>query len=346
LVQNTRVVASTTGPFELYGSPIVEACAKYGTHYADITGEVNWSKHMKLAWEATSKRTGANIVSLCGSDAIPWDLSTFIMEDTLKKEGEELREVTFVDELVSQASGGTIATLLLNLHGGSRGQPRTDIDPFLRLSDGSLSPLKFSFTPSFVPFRISQPSFLSGLYGGFFPLSPANAALVSKGVAQRQLTESLTYKEYARYQNFLSALTSNVSLGLALLWILNPITEFFITRFVLPKSGQGPTLEDMEHNYFGCTVGYGIGSKGTKVETILYFPEDQGYLCTAKMVVESGLCLALESAKDTTSSTVSNLSEPRRGGFWTPSNAMGHELLSRLQNTGMQFACKIIKPNA
>jgi short subunit dehydrogenase-like uncharacterized protein len=343
-------VISTTGPFELYGSPIVEACAKFGTHYADITGEVNWSKHMKLAWEATSKRTGAKIVSLCGSDAIPWDLSTFAMEEALKEEGEE--EVTFVDELVSQASGGTIATLLLNLLGGSRGQPVVDIDPFLRLPDGSVSPLKFTFNPSFFPVRISQPLFLSGLYGGFFALSSSNAALVSTGVAQRQLTQSLIYNEYARYQNFLSALTSNIILVSALPWFLNPVTEFFLTRYLLPKSGEGPTMEDMEQNYFGCTVGYGIGSKGTKIETILYFPEDQGYLCTARMVVESALCLALQSstelmtsdeAASTTSSTPANNG---RGGFWTPSNAMGHELFRRLQNTGMLFAFKKTKPIA
>ena len=36
----TRVVATTVGPYAKYGLPLVEACARAGTHYADLTGEV------------------------------------------------------------------------------------------------------------------------------------------------------------------------------------------------------------------------------------------------------------------------------------------------------------------
>ena len=38
LVAHARVVATTAGPYGLYGSHVVEFCAKYGTHYVDITG--------------------------------------------------------------------------------------------------------------------------------------------------------------------------------------------------------------------------------------------------------------------------------------------------------------------
>ena len=36
----TRVVVTTVGPYARYGLPLVEACARAGTHYADLTGEV------------------------------------------------------------------------------------------------------------------------------------------------------------------------------------------------------------------------------------------------------------------------------------------------------------------
>jgi short subunit dehydrogenase-like uncharacterized protein len=39
VVLTTRVVLSTVGPFTKYGTALVAACAKHGTHYADITGE-------------------------------------------------------------------------------------------------------------------------------------------------------------------------------------------------------------------------------------------------------------------------------------------------------------------
>jgi short subunit dehydrogenase-like uncharacterized protein len=40
LVEDTRVVASTAGPFALHGSNAVEFCARFGTSWCDITGEV------------------------------------------------------------------------------------------------------------------------------------------------------------------------------------------------------------------------------------------------------------------------------------------------------------------
>ena len=41
LVANTRVVATTAGPYSLYGNYVVEFCAKFGTHYVDITGKIS-----------------------------------------------------------------------------------------------------------------------------------------------------------------------------------------------------------------------------------------------------------------------------------------------------------------
>jgi short subunit dehydrogenase-like uncharacterized protein len=45
VVLTTRVVLSTVGPFTKYGTALVAACAKHGTHYADITGETYHHHH-------------------------------------------------------------------------------------------------------------------------------------------------------------------------------------------------------------------------------------------------------------------------------------------------------------
>ena len=42
LAASTRVVATTAGPFSLYGSQLVDACVRHRTHYCDITGETPW----------------------------------------------------------------------------------------------------------------------------------------------------------------------------------------------------------------------------------------------------------------------------------------------------------------
>jgi short subunit dehydrogenase-like uncharacterized protein len=39
-VENARVVINTVGPYWRWGTLVVEACAKIGVHYVDLTGEV------------------------------------------------------------------------------------------------------------------------------------------------------------------------------------------------------------------------------------------------------------------------------------------------------------------
>lgn len=36
LVRRTRLVINCVGPYHLYSTPVVEACAKNGTHYVDV----------------------------------------------------------------------------------------------------------------------------------------------------------------------------------------------------------------------------------------------------------------------------------------------------------------------
>ena len=55
--------------------------------------------------------------------------------------------------------------------------------------------------------------------------------------------------------------------------------------------------------------------------------KDPGYGCTAKMLVQAGLCMAYDISK-------SDLF----GGFWTPATAMGDKLITRLTDSaGMTF---------
>ena len=48
MCQSARVIASTVGPYALYGEPLVKACAENGTDYCDLCGEAYWIKAMIL----------------------------------------------------------------------------------------------------------------------------------------------------------------------------------------------------------------------------------------------------------------------------------------------------------
>jgi len=77
MTKRTRIVINCAGPFEQYGTCLVEACAKNGIDYVDITGEVDWAGQMRRKYGKFSAKSKCRIISLCGFDSIPSDLSVF-----------------------------------------------------------------------------------------------------------------------------------------------------------------------------------------------------------------------------------------------------------------------------
>src|SRR5580700_2627000 len=85
MVDQTRSVISTVGPYQLYGSDLVAACAASGTDYLDLCGEPVWMRQMIEAHETTAKSSGARIVFSCGFDSLPFELGVFFCQQTAKK---------------------------------------------------------------------------------------------------------------------------------------------------------------------------------------------------------------------------------------------------------------------
>src|SRR5947209_10802953 len=85
MIDQTRSVLTTVGPYQLYGSELVAACAASGTDYLDLCGEPLWMRQMIDAHEAAAKSSGARIVLSCGFDSIPFELGVFLLEATARK---------------------------------------------------------------------------------------------------------------------------------------------------------------------------------------------------------------------------------------------------------------------
>src|SRR5262249_35923561 len=110
----TRVVCTTVGPYAKYGSELVAACARVGTDYCDLTGEVLWIRAMIDAHHETARKTGARLVHCCGFDSIPSDLGVLLVQEEMKRrKGRAAERVTsFYGAMKGTFSGGTFATLL------------------------------------------------------------------------------------------------------------------------------------------------------------------------------------------------------------------------------------------
>src|SRR4051795_1668651 len=85
MVEQTKLVLTTVGPYQLYGSELVAACAASGTDYLDLCGEPVWMRRMIDAHQAAAQSSGARIVFSCGFDSLPFELGVWFCEESAKK---------------------------------------------------------------------------------------------------------------------------------------------------------------------------------------------------------------------------------------------------------------------
>ena len=112
MVEQTKSIVTTVGPYQFYGSGLVAACAAAGTDYLDLSGESHWMREMLNAHESTAKKTGARILFSCGFDSIPFELGVYFAQESAKEKfGKVVPRVKGrVRKVEGSLSGGTIAT--------------------------------------------------------------------------------------------------------------------------------------------------------------------------------------------------------------------------------------------
>src|SRR5258705_1685834 len=112
MVDRTRSVLTTVGPYQLYGTELVAACAASGTDYLDLCGEPLWMRQMIDKHEAAAKASGARIVFYCGFDSLPFEPGAFFVQDAAKRAfgAAAARVKGRVRHIRGTFSGGTAAS--------------------------------------------------------------------------------------------------------------------------------------------------------------------------------------------------------------------------------------------
>ena len=328
MCKQTRVVCSTAGPFAKYGTPVVAACARTGTSYADITGETEWVKSMIMKYGDVAKSTGARILSLCGHDSVPWDCSSQHLAGMLEAKGEKVKKIVAYDEVAGAPSGGTIATIVHAVSTLTQGD-KFAFDPLLATEEGTKSSYKV------VDNNIAFPKRIGDKYLGAFVMAACNVQAVKKSMALRygdKYEGKLAYTEGSSHPDFKSAFCTQLELFMGMSVVLSaPLRAVAIALGGVPKPGQGPSKKQMERGWLRVHM-VAEGDKGSAVESVIYYPRDAGYRDTARMLVESGLCMALQPDKIKCS-----------GGVMTPGYALSDLLIERLKVGGTKFASRDVK---
>ena len=330
MCKKSRVIVSTVGPYALYGETLVKVCAENGNDYCDLTGEAYWIKQMILKYEKTAKKSGARIVNCCGFDSIPSDLGNhFLQREGKKQFGKFFNQVKLrVKAMKGGASGGTIASMAeMIVAAKADAQVRRDMaNPYI------LCPKKHSY--SIKQTSVKGPAYDRdfGSWSAPFIMEAINARVVLRSNTLRRMAfgKDFSYGEAmltgAGNSGRLKAIALTAGLAaFAGSMVLDPIRNL-MNKFVLPKPGEGPSLQDQLNGFFDIEL-MGKNARGDKLTAKVTGDRDPGYGCTAKMLAQAGLCLAFDLAK-----------EDKAGGFWTPSTAMGDLLIERLNNhAGMSF---------
>src|SRR6201985_2222472 len=112
MVDQTKSVLTTVGPYQWYGNELIADWAASGTDYLDLCGEPVWMRQMIDKHEAEAKASGARILFSCGFDSVPFELGAFYVQDEAKRVfGAPVSRVKGrVRDMRGTVSGGTAAS--------------------------------------------------------------------------------------------------------------------------------------------------------------------------------------------------------------------------------------------
>ena len=301
LVASTRIVISAVGPYQLYGAPLVAACAQQGTDYIDLCGEPLWMRQMIDEHEAEAIGSGARIIFSCGFDSIPSELGVWLcQQEALRRFDKPMPHVRGrVRTFKAGPSGGSVASGMstMKLAGGNHDLAALLDDPFA-LVPGFEGPAH----PSTAVYAVEDDV---GPVGPF-TLGPTDM----KNVHRSNMLMGHPYGTDFIYDERL----------------VNPPPPPAAppSADMLPKPGEGPSHEQRAAGCFDLLF-IGSDAAGNAVRAVVSGDDDPGYETTSRMIVETALCLLDH--------------DDVKAGMLTPGAAFQQALVDRLsQRAGMNFA--------
>ena len=328
MCEQTKVVMSTVGPYDLYGETLIQACVATGTDYCDLTGEPHWIKKMLESYEVAAQESGARIVHCTGFDSIPSDLGVyFTQREAVQQFGSTCSKIKMrVKNMRGSASGGTIATAL-NIAKELKEKPelrRDMVNPY------SLCSKDHGFKTRQKSIKVEFDKTFNTWVAPFF-MSSINTRIVhrSNALSDKSYGQDFEYSEGVMTGKGFKGKTRarGIYWGLASFFAgagISPIRGF-LARFVLAKPGEGPSTKAQQQGFYDFRF-IGTTADGQEIKTKVYGDMDPGYGSTSKIMSQAAVCIAQDVSSDF------------KGGFWTPATILGDQLIDRLNtHSGVTF---------
>ena len=321
MIDQTGSVISTVGPYQLYGSELVAACAASGTDYLDLCGEPVWMRQMIEAHETTAKSTGARIVFSCGFDSLPFELGVFFCQESAKKAfGAPVSRVKGrVRDMSTTISGGTAASFKATFAAAAK-----DLSLVAALQN------PFVLTPGFEgpkqP-RGNKPVLDEDLGSWTAPF--VMATINTRNVHRSNMLMNFPYGKDFVYDEMV--LTGQGEQGEANAKRLVAAVNAERMGGGGPKPGEGPSKEERENGFYDLLF-VALAPDQRQVRVAVRGDRDPGYGSTSKMISECAICLLRDTPEVP-------------AGIWTPGAAMGNKLIRRLvDHAGLTFEVETEAP--
>jgi short subunit dehydrogenase-like uncharacterized protein len=313
MIDQTRSVLTTVGPYQLYGSDLVAACAASGTDYLDLCGEPVWMRQMIDAHEASAKSTGARIVFSCGFDSLPFELGVLFAQQAAKKSfGAPVARVKGrVRDMRGTFSGGTYASIKATFSAAAR-----DLSLVAMLKN------PFVLTPGFEGPK--QPPGNKPLFDEDMKMWTAPfvmSTINTRSVHRSNLLMGFPYgRDFVYDEMVLTGAGEKGEANAKLVMAANNK----MSGSDGPKPGEGPSKEERDSGSYDLLF-VALAPDGRQARIAVRGNRDPGYGSTSKMIAECAVCL-LRDAPEVP------------GGIWTPGAAMGDRVIKRLvDNAGLTF---------
>lgn len=304
-------IATTVGPYQLYGEPVVAACIETGTDYVDLCGEPGWMHEMIAKYESKAQASGARIVFSCGFDSIPFDMGVWFLQDEAKKKfGATVPRIKGrMRKMQGTFSGGTFASFKATMEAVGK-------DPSL------LQVLQNPFALTMGFEGPEQPHGMAPIEDtdiGSWSAPFIMASINTKNVHRSSALMGHAYGKDFVYDEMM--LTGPGDEGKA---AAEAVASMDMMGGDGPAPGEGPTPEEREAGFYDVLF-YGTAVDGRVIKVGVTGDKDPGYGSTSKMLSEAALTLV----KDNTGTP---------GGIWTSAPAMGGHLVKRLvEKAGLTF---------
>src|SRR5271168_2956303 len=324
LAAQSRVVATTAGPFSLYGTKLVAACVRNRTDYCDITGETPWIRGLIDRHHAQAAADGTRIVPCCGFDSIPSDYGAWLtachIREALRSDCVQVSAYFRMDG-GGGFNGGTVASFF---HMAETGQMARVRDPFLLDPDPAAHTAQERESNA-DPTGVRYDDYLQAWVTAFL-MGSINTRVVRR--TQALQGTRFDYQEYAQFRSSKTARMVMVG-GKIFESVLGSALGRRLIKPLLPKPGEGPSEKTMAEASFQCDF-VGTANSDVRVRGTLKGQGDPGNRITVKCLCESAFVLALAESAGPGAGPVC-------GGVLTPVTACGDALTGRLAKAGISF---------